>query len=164
MIVGMQNATTDMRSYGAARMQIRPLTAADRGLPADEFSHLSEQTRRRRFGGPATRLSERGLDRLADIDDRNHQAPAAIEPGDAEVAAEVDDEWQSRGLGRRLIHELVGRARAEGFTRLPASVSTGNLPVLEWTARAGGTVESHGGDTTLYNIPRGLAGTDRRAA
>ncbi len=108
MIVGMQSMTTDIRSQTARHIQIRPLTAADRERVAEEFSHLGEQTRRRRFGGLARRLSERDLDRLTDIDHHRHEAVAAIEsdrnrivgvaryialpddPGAAEVAVEVD--------------------------------------------------------------------------
>jgi len=182
MIVRMHSTTTDIRSYRARHIQIRPLTAADRERIAEEYSRLGEQTRRRRFGGLARRLSERDLDRLAAIDHHNHEALAAVEPGTdrvvgiaryialpddpgaAEVAVEVEDEWQGYGIGRRLITELVGRARTKGITRLLAHVSTDNLPVLGWIARAGGTVEAHDGDATLYTIPLGRAKADWRAA
>lgn len=178
----MQSTTTDIRSFGARRMQIRPLTAADRERIADEFSHLGEQTRRRRFGGLATRLSERELDRLTNIDHHTHEALAAIEPGTdrivgiaryialpddpgaAEVAVEVDDNWQGRGLGGRLISALVDRARAEGITRLLAYVSTENLPVVGWISRAGGIVHSHDADTIELSLPLERLAQGRRAA
>jgi GNAT superfamily N-acetyltransferase len=178
----MQTTPTDIHCYRANRIQLRPLTAADRDRLAEEFSHLSEQTRRRRFGSLATRLSEQDLDRLINVDHHNHEALAAIEPGTdriigvaryialphdpaaAEVAIEVADEWQGRGIGRRLIAELAGRARAEGITRLLAYVSRDNLPVLGWIARAGGIVESEEGDATLFTIPLARAASDRRAA
>ena len=178
----MQRTTTDIDSYRANRIQIRPLTAADRDRLAEEFSHLSEQTRRRRFGGLATRLGERDLDRLMAVDHHNHEALAAIEPGTdriigvaryialpddpaaAEVAIEVADEWQGRGIGRRVIAELAGRARAEGITRLLAYVSRDNLPVLGWIERAGAIIESYEGDATLFSIPLARAASKRRAA
>jgi GNAT superfamily N-acetyltransferase len=178
----MQTTPADIDSYRANRIQIRPLTAADRDRVAEEFSYLSEQTRRRRFGSFAARLGERDLDRLMDVDHHNHEALAAIEPGAdrivgvaryvalpsdpvaAEVAIEVADEWQGRGIGRRLIGELVRRARAEGITRLLAYVGRDNLPVRGWIARAGGIVESYEGDATLFSIPLGRAVSERRAA
>jgi GNAT superfamily N-acetyltransferase len=178
----MQSTTADIDSYRANRIQIRPLTAADRGRLAEEFSHLSEQTRRRRFGGLATRLSERDLDRLMDVDHHKHEALAAIEPGTdriigvaryialrddpaaAEVALEVTDAWQRHGIGRRLLAELADRARAEGIPRVVAYVSRDNLPVLRWIKRAGGIIESYEGDAFLFSIPLGRAASGRRAA
>lgn len=178
----MNSTTIDIRSYKARRVEIRPLTRRDRARLADEFSHLSEQTRRRRFGGLATRLSERDLDRLSDIDHHDHEAVAAIEPGTgrllgvaryiavpdvpgaAEVAVEVDDAWQGCGIGRRLISELTGRARAAGFTRLLAYVSKDNLLVLNWLTRLGGVVVADGGDAALHSISLGPAETDQNAA
>jgi GNAT superfamily N-acetyltransferase len=178
----MESTTTDIRCSRAGRVRIRLLTAADRNGLADEFSQLSEQTRRRRFGGLATRLSERDLDWLTDIDHHNHEALAAIEPGTrrivgvahyialpdvpgaAEVAVEVADTWQGCGIGRTLINELAGRAGAAGFTRLLAYVSNDNLPVLRWLARAGAVAEAHDGDAALYSISLGHAETDQTAA
>jgi L-amino acid N-acyltransferase YncA len=167
---------------GSDRVGIRPLVRADRHALVEEFSHLSEQTRRRRFGAVARRLSERELDRLTNIDHHHHEALAAVAtdtgqivgvaryialpnlPGAAEVAIEVDDEWQGRGIGRRLMSELVDRARAEGIDRLVAYVTDDNHPVRGWIARSGGTAQSDAGDATVYSIPlEGLA-ERRRAA
>jgi GNAT superfamily N-acetyltransferase len=182
MMIGMQIAITDIRSHRAGRVRIRPLTATDRARLAEEFVHLSEQTKHRRFGMVAHRLSERDLDRLADIDHQDHEALAAIapgtdrivgvaryialpdDPGAAEVAVEVDDDWQGHGLGRRLIDELFTRARAEGITRLLAYVSTDNLLVRGWIVRAGGFAVTHDGDATVYSIPLEQRHTERRAA
>jgi L-amino acid N-acyltransferase YncA len=153
------------------RVVIRPLVPADRRALVEEFSHLSEQTRRRRFGTVASRLTERDLDRLTDVDHHDHEALAALapdtrqivgvaryialpnSPGAAEVAIEVDDEWQGRGIGRRLMSELVGRARAGGVVRLVAYVSDDNHPVRGWIARSGGAAQSDAGDATVYSIP-----------
>lgn len=182
MIGGMQSTTTDIRSYGARHTQIRPLTAADRERVADEYSHLSEQTRRRRFGGLAEALSERDLDRLTDIDHHDHEAFAAVDPrtdrvvgiarfiavpsdpGAAEVAVEVEDRWQGHGIGRRLMNALAMRARTQGITRLLAYVSTDNLTVLDWIHRAGGTAEAHVREAAVYTVPLDRAKADRRAA
>jgi GNAT superfamily N-acetyltransferase len=164
------------------RVEIRPLAATDRVALAKEFSHLSAETRRRRFGGVASRLTERDLDRLTNIDHHAHEALTAIDPdtnqiagvaryialendpGAAEVAIEVDDEWQGRGIGRRLISELLDRAREEGIVRFLAYVSNDNHPVRGWIARSGGIVESRAGDATVYTIPIAGFAEARRAA
>jgi acetyltransferase len=163
----MQTTTFDI----GCEIEIRPLTAADREGIADAFSRLSEPTRRRRFHGLARRLGERDLDRLTRIDHHCHEALVAIapdgarivgvaryivrphEPRAAEVAVAVDDEWQGRGIARRMMSELVTVARAEGVTQLLAYVGTDNRRVIGWLARAGGVAETRDGDTFIYRIP-----------
>jgi len=166
----MKVISPHVRFRDADRVAIRPLSAADRDGLADAFSRLSEETRLRRFGTVASRLSEHDLERLTDIDHHDHEALAAIapdtghivgvaryialpnEPGAAEVAIEVDDEWQGRGVGRRLMNELIDRARAAGIDRLVAYVSADNHPVRRWIARSGGVVQADAGDATVYTI------------
>jgi GNAT superfamily N-acetyltransferase len=167
---------------GSDRVGIRPLVRADRHALVEEFSHLSEQTRRRRFGTIANQLGERELDRLTDIDHHDHEALAALVPvtghiigvaryialpnlpGAAEVAIEVDDEWQRRGIGSRLMSELVDRARIEGIDRLVAYVTDHNHPVRGWIARSAGATQSNVGDATLYTIPLEALAEQRMAA
>jgi acetyltransferase len=178
----MQTTTSEFTDRAANRVEIRPLDPADRERLADAFSHLSEETRRRRFRGLASRLGPRDLDRLTQIDHHHHEALAALAPGTgrivgvarfialpddsraAEVAIAVDDEWQGRGIGRQLMSELVDRARAEGLTRLLAYVGAENRPVLSWIARAGGVGEAYDGDETVYSIALDRSADERRAA
>jgi GNAT superfamily N-acetyltransferase len=178
----MQTLTHDIASRTAIAIEIRPLAPTDRDRLAAAFTRLGEQTRRRRFGGLASQLGERDLDRLTQIDHHEHEALAAIapdggrivgvaryialpdDPGAAEVAVAVDDEWQGRGIGRRLMRELVDRARAEGVTRLLAYVGADNRPVLGWTARAGGVAEARDGDAIVFSIPVERPSEERRAA
>jgi ribosomal protein S18 acetylase RimI-like enzyme len=148
---------------------IRPLTAADRDALAAAFEHLSEETRRQRFGALAKRLGERDLDHLTRIDHHRHEALAAIAPGGdivgvaryitladepstAEVAIAVDDDWQGAGIGRRLMSSLAARAQAEGITHLVAYVAPDNRRVVNWIARAGGVSEAHDGDAIRYGL------------
>jgi RimJ/RimL family protein N-acetyltransferase len=163
-------------------VDIRPLTEADRAGLGLEFSHLSAETRRRRFGATVSRLSEGDLDQLTNVDHHTHEALAAIDrdtgqivgvaryiallddPGAAEVAIEVADEWQRRGIGRCLMRELIDRARAAGIARLVAYVSADNHPVLAWIARSGGTVQDDSGDARVFGIPIVGVAAARRAA
>jgi GNAT superfamily N-acetyltransferase len=166
----------------SSNVVIRPIARTDRQRLAEAFSELSEDTRRRRFGGLASQLGARELDRLTDVDHHEHEALAAVAPGDgrivgvaryialpddpgaAEVAIAVDDEWQGRGLGRRLMRRLAERASDEGITRLLAYVGADNRPVLGWIARAGGVVTAHDGDAIAYMIPLDRPAEGRRAA
>jgi GNAT superfamily N-acetyltransferase len=166
----------------SSNVVIRPIARTDRQRLAEAFSELSEDTRRRRFGGLASQLGARELDRLTDVDHHEHEALAAVAPGDgrivgvaryialpddpgaAEVAIAVDDEWQGRGLGRRLMRRLAERASDEGITRLLAYVGADNRPVLGWIARAGGVVTAHDGDAIVYTIPLDRPAEGRRAA
>jgi GNAT superfamily N-acetyltransferase len=176
----MQTLTHDIASRTASGVEIRPLAPTDRDRLAAAFSRLGEQTRWRRFGGLASRLGERDLDRLTRIDHHHHEALAAIaadrivgvaryialpdDPEAAEVAIAVEDDWQGRGIGRRLMTELVDRAREEGVRRLLAYVGAENLPVHAWIARVGGVAAARDGDATLYSIPPADSVELRRAA
>jgi GNAT superfamily N-acetyltransferase len=151
-------------------VEIRPLERDDRERLAAAFARLGEETRRRRFLSSATRLSERDLDALTDIDHHGHEALAAVEPRTgrivgiaryirlprereaAEVAVAVDDGWQRRGIGRRLLTELAARARAEGITHFSAYVGSDNGPVRGWIARLGGVALARDGDAILYSV------------
>jgi ribosomal protein S18 acetylase RimI-like enzyme len=178
----MQTTTSEIGSRAAIDVEIRPLAQTDRDGLAAAFARLSEDTRWHRFRGLARQLGARELDRLTRIDHHAHEALAAIardsgrivgvaryialphDPRAAEVAIAVDDEWQHRGIGRRLMRELVGRARAEGVTRLLADVDEDNRRVLAWIARAGGVPVADDGDAILYSIPLDRPAEERRAA
>src|SRR5690349_8606190 len=150
MAIGRRKPNAERMPAITPEITIRPLDRSDRGELADAFARLSEDTRRRRFGALAKRLGERDLDELTQLDHHEHEALAAIapetgqivgvaryigmpgDPGAAEVAVAVDDDWQGHGIGHRLIADLTARARAEGITRLLAHVATENVPVIEW--------------------------------
>jgi GNAT superfamily N-acetyltransferase len=126
---------------------LRPLRSGERSAVLEVFAGLSERSRRLRFLGSKPRLLESDVRLLVDVDRAGHEAVAAIdrETGltvgiaryvrdrdapEAEIAFEVVDAWQSRGVGKQLVHALRGLARGEGILRFRAHVAHGNEPAL----------------------------------
>jgi ribosomal protein S18 acetylase RimI-like enzyme len=121
-------------------LTIRPLRDGDTATVAALFDRLGARSRERRFCGPKPRLLGVELAALARVGPRHHvlvayvdgdPAPAGIarlvRDGDAaEVAFEVADAYQGRGIGSLLARELAADARAAGITHLVATVCGDN--------------------------------------
>jgi GNAT superfamily N-acetyltransferase len=118
---------------------IRPLRPGETALLDEVFAGLSEQSRYQRFHGPKPRLSSTERAYLAAVDDRDHLAVVAVgadgspvglarcvrlrtDPAVADLAAEVVDRCQRRGIGTALVERLARRAAAAGIERLSATV------------------------------------------
>jgi GNAT superfamily N-acetyltransferase len=125
------------------------------------FAGLSERSRRHRFLAAKPRLPQRELEYLSDVGRCGHEAlvaatlPAGRPVGiaryvrstcddeTAEVAVEVIDEYQGRGVGRLLGRQLVRHALAVGVTRFRATVSAENTAGLRLVERLGTVEEMH---------------------
>jgi GNAT superfamily N-acetyltransferase len=120
-------------------VSIRPLEPPDAALLDTVLEGMSAQSRYTRFHGPKPRLSSSERAYLADADGRDHLALVALDPagaplgiargvrlrddpGAAEIAAEVVDAWQRRGLGTTLLARLARQAVAVGIARFTATV------------------------------------------
>ena len=129
----------------SAAFSIRPIAPDDKAELATFFSRLSDESRRRRFLGPKPKLSARELAFLTEVDQCRHVALVAVdetgaivgvgryatwhnEPGRAEMAFAVLDEWQGHGLGTALGDRLVAQARATGLSSLTGSTFAFNAP------------------------------------
>jgi GNAT superfamily N-acetyltransferase len=53
------------------------------------------------------------------------------DPATAELAVLVEDAWQRKGLGTRLVGHLLAHARARGIRRVLAEVQSHNRPMLK---------------------------------
>jgi L-amino acid N-acyltransferase YncA len=119
---------------------VRPLRHGDVRTVMAVFERLGDESRRARFNGPKPCLRKAELQRLATVDRSRHVLVAYL-PGDprpvaiarlvrdrdaAEVAFEVVDEHQRRGIGSALTAELVADARAAGVSEITALVSSDN--------------------------------------
>jgi GNAT superfamily N-acetyltransferase len=125
------------------------------------FLHrLSLATVKARYlGGPPLTGSaaEREVTRLLGRDRTHHTVLVAVAeeeirgiaeyveetPGRAELAIVVEDEYQSRGIGKRLFRALVRRARARGIQIFTGDVAAGNHRVLARLRRGGQGVRTH---------------------
>jgi GNAT superfamily N-acetyltransferase len=118
------------------------------------FDRLGDRSRERRFCGGKPRLSDAELELLARVDEDRHAlvgyvdcdpAPAGLarivrDGSSAEIAFEVADEYQGRGIGSVLARELAGDARAAGVTELRAVVCGDNPPAVSLLGKLGGVL------------------------
>ena len=119
--------------------RIRPLRPGETALLDEVFAGLSEQSRYQRFHGPKPRMTAAERNYLAAVDGHDHLAVVAgARDGSplgiarcvrhrhdrraADVAAEVVDAFQRRGIGTALVARLACRAAAAGIERLTATV------------------------------------------
>lgn len=119
---------------------VRPLRHGDVTTVTTVFERLGERSRRTRFNGPKPRLTTADLEQLAAVDANRHvlvayaegdPQPIAIarlvrDGSSAEIAFEVADEYQQRGIGSAVTEELLADARAAGITEVTALVSSDN--------------------------------------
>jgi acetyltransferase len=130
-----------------AELLIRQVQPDDKQLLAKALRQLTPETRYRRFFRPVDTLSDRDLAYLTEIDHRDHEALAAIEPGSghlvgvaryvrgaephlAEVSVVVGEPWRRRGVATKLLEQLVERARSAGVSHFTALVMDGNMEAL----------------------------------
>ncbi len=120
---------------------LRPLVGGEVSVLETVFEGLSARSRRRRFLVPTPRLPGAHRRVLADVDGHRHVAWVALADGvpvgicryvmtasdAAELAFEVVDAHQGRGIGSALVDAVTTVARARGITWMEATVEPGNL-------------------------------------
>lgn len=153
---------------------VRPISPDDKQRLLDAFERSSEESRYRRFFSATPTLGAVQLRYLTEVDHHRHEALQALHPQTdeglgvarfvrsrddptvAEVAVAIVDDWQGRGLGTMLLHELAVRARAEGVERWSASVLAENEPMMRMFRTLGDvevTGRGHGVVEVLMDLP-----------
>ena len=126
-------------------VHVRPVAAADREALQRFLEALSPEARLFRFFSPVSELGW-AAERFVDVDYRlrhglvalhgsperivGHAFYAAITPEQAEVALELADEFQGRGLGTALLGYLAAAAAGAGITAFEAEVMPENHRML----------------------------------
>jgi GNAT superfamily N-acetyltransferase len=129
---------------------IRPVEPADAYALLRMFDRLSPESIYHRFFSPMPRPRRAALLHLAGLDHELHEALVATmgreivavarydarpQETDAEVAVIVDDEWQDRGLGTRLLHRLARLGARRGLVAFRATVLGDNRRALPFLRR-----------------------------
>ena len=133
----------DPRASAGGGISVRELRAGDEeGLRA-MFRGLSRETIYRRFHTPYRRVPEslavhlarhqegRSLVAVAEGGIVGHAMYAGEVRGEAEVALLVEDQWQSRGVGKRLLVELARGAAGRGVETFTGVALGENRRVLD---------------------------------
>jgi len=144
-----------MQTRYADGLTIRALRNGDTSTVEALFDRLGDRSRERRFCGAKPRLSMAELGLLARVDATHHvlvgymdgdPEPAGIarlvrDGPVAEVAFEVADAYQGRGIGTILTRELAADARAAGITELHATVCGDNTPAVSLLSRIASSLQ-----------------------
>ena len=125
----------------APTLTVRELGPHDGAVLDAVFAGLSTLSRFRRFHGAVPRMAAAVRARLAAVDGCGHIAVAAfadgapvgiarlivIGAGRADLAVEVVDAAQGRGIGARLVREVVAIGTSRGITEVVAEVLAENV-------------------------------------
>jgi RimJ/RimL family protein N-acetyltransferase len=168
MVIKSHQTSDGQSGMELLELELRPVGPDDRERVASMFERLSFESRLMRFNTPKPRLTPRELSFLTDIDHFRHVAVAAVDPRDgsivgtaryvqeagrpgvADVAVEVVDELQNRGIGTALVTAVIERARQNGFRLLTATTLWENRAARALLGRLRfHTLASHRGELEL---------------
>lgn len=149
-----QFSTTEPLRDGR-RVEIRALRREDRDGLVEAVGRASIDSIRRRFFLTKRHFSEQEIEFFSNIDFINHVALVVVapeneqphivggggyvvlDPGRAEVAFVVLDEYQGQGIGASLMRHLAAIARDAGLTEFVAEVLPENTAMLNVFRKSG---------------------------
>jgi RimJ/RimL family protein N-acetyltransferase len=136
-------------------VEIRALRHDDRDELVAAVGRASAQSLYRRFFAVKRGFTEEEIAFFSNVDFVNHVALVAVteeggrpvivgggryivvQPGQAEVAFAVVDQYQGQGIGAALMSHLAATARAAGLQELIADVLPDNAPMLKVFEKSG---------------------------
>ncbi len=140
----MTEGATTMR-VGDRALVVREISRDDVDRLGRMFTRLSPETVYRRFFSPIHEPPRSALIWLVSFDHGRRDALVALDgdeivavarydgrpgTGTAEIALTVQDEWQRRGVGKRLARRLADRAIGHGIESFVATVQPDNRAAL----------------------------------
>jgi RimJ/RimL family protein N-acetyltransferase len=158
-----------------SHLAIRPVRPEDRDGLTSLFARLSAESRRLRYLSPKPRLSERELTFFSDVDHVRHEALVVVDIDDgaivavaryvettdraaeAEIAVEVADDLQRRGLGLMVARAIIERARENEFVALTATLLWENRAARALAQRLGFMARGSRGSEIALQLALGPA-------
>ena len=159
-------------------LTIRPIRPEDAEIEREFVRRLSPQSRYFRFMQAVNELSQSMLVRFTQIDYDREMALIAVtdsetdgegelqvgvarytvnpDQASCEFALTVADEWQGRGIGWKLMNELMAVARLRGIRRIQGEVLAENRNMLSLMERLDFSVRTHPEDSGLRCVRRRL--------
>lgn len=150
--------TETIKLLDGRQVTLRPIRPDDAPRLQEGFLHLSPQSIYMRFLKAASGLSDKQALQLATVDYKDQMALvgavkeegeehlvavarygaiAGDEPGLAEAAIIVRDDYQGVGLGKILMKRLLQYGRRHGVHNLVATVHTSNARILRFITKSG---------------------------
>ena len=156
-------------------MILRPIRPEDAELLSEFVSRLSDETRYNRYMSVLKSLPQSLLARFTHLDYAREMAIAAtVQAGQGEqiigvarftanpdkdsceFAVVIDDGWQGKGLGNRLMEALFTAARDMGLSVIEGEVLTSNKTMLAFMKYLGFTIKTHPEDSGLKWVVKQL--------
>ncbi|ACQ80185.1 GCN5-related protein N-acetyltransferase [Beutenbergia cavernae DSM 12333] len=146
-----QHWEADVLLRDGSTMHIRPIRPSDADALQRFHTAQSEESVYFRFFAPMRRLGDRDLTRFTNVDHVDRVALVLtigddivavgrydrLDQARAEVAFNVADAYQGRGLGSILLEHLAAAARERGIRRFVADVLPGNAKMINVFTEAG---------------------------
>lgn len=166
---------TEVVLRDGTRVTIRPIGPEDEAREQAFVRALSNESRYLRFMNTLRELTPGMLHRFTDPDPQREVALVALTDGreprqvgvarfarsersdSAEFAIVVADDMQGKGLGTRLMRELIGNARERGLRQLEGTVLASNHHMLALMQALGFEVSALPEDQRLKRVVKHLA-------
>lgn len=161
---------------GLPHLTIARLSPGDTDTVHAVFAQLSLTSVWLRFHTGMPRLTDKMARRLAAVSPGQHEVWVAeldgepvglarwirdpLDPRTVEVALEVADAVQGRGIGGQLLSRTIASARAEGARELVAHVHRENGTVITWLRRLGAAVPTSIDDPFRLSLTPGSMSLD----